>query len=73
MVGDEPVIEFNCISVRDDLKQPGVKAQKDYVEDKDLQVLLKAPRSGAANKEKDTPDGMKKAPAAQRWATRSVI
>lgn len=40
MIGNEPVLEFNCKSVRDDLKQQGVKAQKDFLEDEDLQVRL---------------------------------
>lgn len=40
MVGGEPVIEFNCKSVRDDMKQQGMKARKDFLEDEDLQVRL---------------------------------
>lgn len=35
MIGGEPVLEFNCKSVRDDMKQQGVKAQKDFLEDED--------------------------------------
>ena len=40
MIGNEPVLEFNCKSVRDDMKQQGVKARKDFLEDEDLQVRL---------------------------------
>lgn len=40
MVGGEPVIEFNCKSVRDDMRQQGTKAQKDFLEDENLQVRL---------------------------------
>ena len=40
MIGNEPVLEFNCKSVRDDMKQQGVKAQKDFLEDEDLEVRL---------------------------------
>ena len=40
MVGGEPVLEFNCKSVRDDMRQQGVKAQKDFLEDEDLKVRL---------------------------------
>ena len=40
VVGGEPVLEFNCKSVRDDMRQQGVKAQKDFLEDEDLKVRL---------------------------------
>lgn len=40
MIGNEPVLEFNCKSVRDDMRQQGVKAQKDFLEDEDLEVRL---------------------------------
>ena len=40
MIGGEPVLEFNCKSVRDDMKQQGTKAQKDFLEDEDLKVRL---------------------------------
>ena len=40
MIGGEPVLEFNCKSVRDDMRQQGTKAQKDFLEDEDLQVRL---------------------------------
>ena len=40
MIGGEPVLEFNCKSVRDDMRQQGVKAQKDFLEDEDLKVRL---------------------------------
>ena len=40
MVGGEPVLEFNCKSVRDDMRQQGVKAQKGFLEDEDLKVRL---------------------------------
>ena len=33
MIGGEPVLEFNCKSVRDDMRQQGMKAQKDFLED----------------------------------------
>lgn len=35
MIGGEPVLEFNCKSVRDDMRQQGTKAQKDFLEDED--------------------------------------
>lgn len=40
MVDGEPVIELNCKSIRDDMTQQGVKAQKDFVEDEDLKTRL---------------------------------
>lgn len=40
MIGGEPVLEFNCKSVRDDMRQQGTKAQKDFLEDEDLTVRL---------------------------------
>ena len=40
MIGGEPVLEFNCKSVRDDMRQQGTKAQKDFLEDEDLKVRL---------------------------------
>ncbi len=40
MVGGEPVIEFNCKSVRDDMKQQGTKAKKDFLDDEKLEVRL---------------------------------
>ena len=33
MIGGEPVLEFNCKSVRDDMRQQGTKAQKSFLED----------------------------------------
>lgn len=41
MVSGEPVIEYNCRSVKDDVYSVGVKAKKDYLEDDDLMVKLK--------------------------------
>ena len=41
MVSGEPVIEYNCRSVKDDVYSVGVKAKKDYLEDDDLKVKLK--------------------------------
>lgn len=40
MVGGEPVVEYNCKSIRDDMRQQGTKAQKDFLEDEDLSVRL---------------------------------
>ena len=40
MIGGEPVLEFNCKSVRDDMRQQGTKAQKSFLEDEDLKVRL---------------------------------
>ncbi len=40
MLSGEPLLEFNCKSVRDDLRQQGVKAQKDFIEDENLTVRL---------------------------------
>ena len=40
MIGGEPVLEFNCKSVRDDMRQQGTKAQKNFLEDEDLKVRL---------------------------------
>lgn len=40
MVNGEPVLEMNCRSIRDDLVQQGIKAQKDYLEDDDQDVRL---------------------------------
>ena len=56
MIGGEPVLEFNCKSVRDDMRQQGVKAQKDFLEDEDLKVRLEGfPKevSDAINKGSD--------------------
>lgn len=39
-VNGEPMLEFNCKSVRDDLKQQGQKAMKDYLEDEELKVRV---------------------------------
>lgn len=33
MLSGEPLLEFNCKSVRDDMRQQGVKARKDFLED----------------------------------------
>ena len=40
MVCGEPVIEFNCKTIRDDMKILGMQARKDFVEDTDLLVRL---------------------------------
>lgn len=40
MSNGEPVVEFNCGSIKRDLQQQTVKARKDYVEDEDLQTRL---------------------------------
>lgn len=40
MVNGEPVLEMNCRSIKDDLIPQGIKAQKDYLEDDDLDVRL---------------------------------
>lgn len=40
MVNGEPVLEFNCRTIRDDLKQRVGTVQKDYLEDTDLNIRL---------------------------------
>ena len=40
MVGGEPVLELNCKSIRDDMRQQGVKAQKDFLDDEELEIRL---------------------------------
>lgn len=40
MVNGEPVVEFNCKTIRDDLKQRSGTVQKDFLEDQDLDVRL---------------------------------
>lgn len=40
MIHGNPVVEFNCKSVRDDLKKQGNKAFKKYLEDEDIQIRL---------------------------------
>ena len=37
-VNGEPVLEYNCRSVRDDIYQMGVQAQKDFLDDEDTKV-----------------------------------
>lgn len=37
-VNGEPVLEYNCRSVRDDIYQMGVQAQKDFLDDEDAKV-----------------------------------
>lgn len=37
-VAGEPVLEYNCRSVRDDIYQTGVQAQKDFIDDEDTKV-----------------------------------
>lgn len=39
-VNGEPVLEYNCRSVRDDIYQSGVKAQKDFIDDEELDIKL---------------------------------
>lgn len=39
-VNGEPVIEFNCRSIRDDYVQKGVKAEKDFIEDDKLEIRV---------------------------------
>lgn len=41
MVNGEPVVELNCRTIRDDLKQRVGTIQKDFLEDEDLEVRLK--------------------------------
>lgn len=40
MVNGEPVVEFNCRTIKDDLKQRVGSVQKDFLEDVDLDVRL---------------------------------
>lgn len=40
MTNGEPVVEFNCRTIVSDLKQQGIKAQKDFVDDEKLDVRL---------------------------------
>lgn len=40
MVNGEPVIEMNCRTIRDDMRRQSSKAQKDWLEDEDLEVRL---------------------------------
>lgn len=37
-VNGEPVLEYNCRSVRDDIYQMGVQAQKDFIDDEDVKI-----------------------------------
>lgn len=37
-VNGEPVLEYNCRSIRDDIYQMGVQAQKDFIDDEDNKV-----------------------------------
>lgn len=37
-INGEPVLEYNCRSVRDDIYQMGVQAQKDFVDDEDTKI-----------------------------------
>lgn len=41
-VNGEPVIEFHCRKVRDDVYNLGIKAQKDYIDDDDLRTRVSA-------------------------------
>lgn len=41
MVNGEPVVEFNCRTIRDDLKQRIGSVQKDFLEDEDLEIRLR--------------------------------
>lgn len=40
MVNGEPVIEYNCKSITDDISQQGTKAQKDFLDDEELKKRL---------------------------------
>lgn len=40
MTNGEPVVEFSCKTITSDLKQQGVKAQKDFLDDEELDVRL---------------------------------
>lgn len=40
MVGGEPIVEFNCKTITNDLKQQGIVAKKDFVDDEKLEVRL---------------------------------
>lgn len=40
MTNGEPVVEFNCATIKNDLKQQGSRAQKDFLDDEDLKVRL---------------------------------
>lgn len=40
MVNGEPVLEMNCRAIKDDLIPQGIKAQKDFLEDDDLDTRL---------------------------------
>lgn len=52
MVNGEPVLEINCRSIRDDLVQQGQKAQKNWLDDEQLETRLKGfpPEVGKALK-----------------------
>lgn len=39
-VNNNPVVEFNCKTVRDDIKRQGIKAYKAFMEDEDLDIRL---------------------------------
>ena len=41
MVDGEPVLEFNCRTITQDLKREGIKAKKDYLDDELLDVRLR--------------------------------
>lgn len=40
MANGEPVVEYNCKTITADLRQQGIKAQKDFVDDEKLEVRL---------------------------------
>lgn len=40
MVSGEPIVEYNCKTITNDLRQQGIKAQKDFVDDEALDVRL---------------------------------
>lgn len=40
MADGEPLVEFNCQTIKRDLKQQGIKAQKEFLDDEDLKLRL---------------------------------
>lgn len=62
-VNGEPVLEYNCRSVRDDIYQSGVQARKDFIDDEDLGIKLSSLPPEVQKAAKDGEDWVQLDPA----------
>lgn len=62
-VNGEPVLEYNCRSVRDDIYQSGVQARKDFIDDEELDIKLSSLPPEVQKAAKDGEDWVQLDPA----------